>query len=102
MKFGEEQVMKMIEDTFIRCYSSSDDTPPLNVVEALMTAAVDEDIHLDCVYFLLRRQPDILQKLLSSASINTAIDPNPMVVFNSNNNGISPKKRKRKDTNIGD
>ena len=93
--------MKMIEETLICCYSFPDNTPPLNVVEALMTAAIDEDIHLDCVYFLLRRQPDILQKLLSSASITT-IDPNPMVVFNSNNNGIRPKKRKRKDTNIGD
>ncbi|OEU18796.1 hypothetical protein FRACYDRAFT_237076 [Fragilariopsis cylindrus CCMP1102] len=98
MKFGEEQVMKMIEDTFIRCYSSSDDTPPLNVVEALMTAAVDEDIHLDCVYFLLRRQPDILQKLLSSASITTiATATANMVEFNSNNSSISPKKRKRKN-----
>ena len=103
MKYGKEQVMKMIKDTFVRCYSSSDDdTPPLNVVDALMMAASDEDIHLDGVYFLLRRQPDILQKLLSSASITT-INPHPMVVFNSNNNGISPKKkRKRKDTNIGD
>jgi hypothetical protein len=88
---GEEQVKKMIEDTFIRCYSSLEETPSLNVVEALMTAAIDEDIHLDCVYFLLRRQPDILQKLLSSASITT------MAAFNSNNNGISPKKRKRKE-----
>ncbi|OEU11298.1 hypothetical protein FRACYDRAFT_246412 [Fragilariopsis cylindrus CCMP1102] len=112
MKFGEAQVKMMIEDTFIRCYSSSDDTP---VVEALMTAAVDEkalmmaavdaNIHLDCVYFLLRRQPDIVQKLLSSASITTmaAAAATDMVVFNSNDNGISPKKRKRKDTqNIGD
>jgi hypothetical protein len=64
MKFGEEQVMKIIEDTYIRCYSSADDTPPLNVVEALMTAAIDDYVHLDCVYFLLRRQPYILQKLL--------------------------------------
>ncbi|OEU12758.1 hypothetical protein FRACYDRAFT_244031 [Fragilariopsis cylindrus CCMP1102] len=103
MKFGEKQMIKMIEDTFIRCYSSLDDTPPLNVVEALMTAAIDEDIHLDCVYFLLRRQPDILQKLLSSASSTMiATSAADMVEFNSNNNGISPKKRKRKDTNIGD
>jgi hypothetical protein len=103
LQFGEKQMIKMIKDTFIRCYSSSDDTPPLNVVEAIMTAAVDEDIDLDCVYFLLRRQPDILQKLLSSASITTiATATADMVEFDSNNNGISPKKRKRKDTNIGD
>jgi hypothetical protein len=94
--FGHEKVMEVVEDTLAHYSSSSDDTPPLHVVNALMTAAIDENIHLDCVYFLLRRQPDILQKLLSSASI-TMIDPNPMVVFNSNNNGISPKKRKRKE-----
>ena len=89
----------MIEITFIRCYSASDDTPVVEALmmaavdeKALMMAAVDEKIHLDCVYYLLRRQPDLLQKLLSSA---TAAD---MVVFNSNDNGISPKKRKRKDT----
>ncbi|OEU07386.1 hypothetical protein FRACYDRAFT_229549 [Fragilariopsis cylindrus CCMP1102] len=95
-RFGEEQVIKMIEDTFIRYYSSSDDTPPLNVVDALMTAAIDEGIHLDCVYFLLRRQPDILQKLLSSASNSTTAKATvDIVVFTSNGNGINPKKRKR-------
>ncbi|MGK3749528.1 MAG: hypothetical protein ACI8RD_001823 [Bacillariaceae sp.] len=81
-RLGCEKVMKIIEDTIFRysSSSSSDDTPSLNIVEALMTAAIDKDIHLDCVYFLLRRQPDILQKLLSSNS----------------------KKRNRKDTNSND
>ena len=57
MKFGEAQVKRMIEDTFIRCYSDSDDTPVVEALmtaavdeKALMTAAVDENIHLDCVY----------------------------------------------------
>jgi hypothetical protein len=38
----------------------------------LITAAINKIIHLDCVYFLLRREPDILVKLLSSSS--TMID----------------------------
>ncbi|OEU10420.1 hypothetical protein FRACYDRAFT_247514 [Fragilariopsis cylindrus CCMP1102] len=98
-QFGREKVMKAVEDTLIRCCSSSEDTPSLNAVEAFMMSAINEDIHLDCVYFLLRRQPDILQKLLSSASSTTIAT----VAADSNNNGISPKKkRKRKDTNIGD
>jgi hypothetical protein len=48
-KFGREKVMKVVEETIIRCYSSSsDNTPPLNIAEALMTAAIDENVHFDC------------------------------------------------------
>jgi hypothetical protein len=65
-KFGREEVTEAVEDTLIRCYSSSsDDTPPLHVVNALMTAAIDANIHLDCVYFLMRRKPDVLMEVLS-------------------------------------
>ena len=70
-EFGKEKVMKIIEDTIVR-YSDT----PINITEALLTAAIDEKIHLDCVYFLLRRQPDMLQKLLSSASMTTIARPN--------------------------
>ncbi|OEU07581.1 hypothetical protein FRACYDRAFT_251003 [Fragilariopsis cylindrus CCMP1102] len=102
--FGYQTVVKVIEETVVDHHHFNDDLDddadgPYNIVNALITAAVDEDIHLDCVYFLLRRQPDILQKLLSSASIITmaATAAADMVVFNSNNNDISPKKRKRKE-----
>eukprot|EP00751_Fragilariopsis_kerguelensis_P037804 CAMPEP_0170957640 /NCGR_PEP_ID=MMETSP0735-20130129/34968_1 /TAXON_ID=186038 /ORGANISM="Fragilariopsis kerguelensis, Strain L26-C5" /LENGTH=79 /DNA_ID=CAMNT_0011370887 /DNA_START=375 /DNA_END=614 /DNA_ORIENTATION=+ len=37
----------------------------LNSEDAIVSAIMDKTIHLDCVYFLLRRNPDILQKLLS-------------------------------------
>ena len=112
-KFGEEQVMKMIEDTFIRCYisSSSDDTPPLNIFEALLSAAIDENVHLDCLYFLLRREPDVIQKVLSltTPAVVAAMDSNNNI-GNENNSGINdgenddnlsqtrtnPMKRKRK------
>ena len=49
--------MKVVEDILIR-YSDT----PINITEALITAAIDEDIHLNCVYFLLRREPDIVMK----------------------------------------
>jgi hypothetical protein len=75
-EFGHEQVMKVVEDALtIRSTSSSspsDNTPPpLNIVEALIMASIErsmyeQQINLDCVYFLLRRQPDVLQKLLLS------------------------------------
>jgi hypothetical protein len=59
--FGHEKVMEIVEGTLAR-YSDT----PANAVEALLSAAIDENVHLDCAYFLLRRQPDVLQQLLSS------------------------------------
>jgi hypothetical protein len=50
-RFGYEQVMKVIADTLIR-YSSSNNTP-INFAEALLIAAIDDNIHLDCVYFFI-------------------------------------------------
>ena len=38
---------------------------PYNITEALISAAVDETIHFDCVFFLLRRHPDILMQILN-------------------------------------
>ncbi|OEU18284.1 hypothetical protein FRACYDRAFT_236560 [Fragilariopsis cylindrus CCMP1102] len=110
-KFGYEQGIKVVEETLIRCYSSSDNTPPLNIVEALLSAAIDKAVHLDCLYFLLRRQPDVIQKLLSltTPTVVVAMDSNNNI-GNKNNNGINdgenddnlsqrrmnPIKRKRK------
>jgi len=42
------------------------DEAPIHITEALVIAAIDENIHWDCAYFLLRREPDVLQKLLQS------------------------------------
>ncbi|OEU17925.1 hypothetical protein FRACYDRAFT_238355 [Fragilariopsis cylindrus CCMP1102] len=60
---GRNEVMRVVEDTLIRSSSpssSADNSTQLNVVEAILTAAMDENIHLDCVYFLFRRHPDVL------------------------------------------
>jgi hypothetical protein len=63
-KFGCEEVMKVVEGALISSYLGN---TPINIAEVLITAAIDENMHLDCVYFLLRREPDVLQRLLSSA-----------------------------------
>ena len=64
-KFGSDTVLKVIEDILIR-YST--EGTPLHVVEALIPAAIDDNIHLDCVNFLLRREPGILTSLVSTSS----------------------------------
>jgi hypothetical protein len=81
--FGYEKVMEVVEDTLAR----HSDTP-MNVAEVLVSAAIDKNIHLDCVYFLLRRQPDILQKLLSNSSATVAVTNNNNNNENSNDKNI--------------
>ena len=64
--------MKAVEDTIAR-YSDT----PFNVAQALLPAAIDASIHLDCLYFLLQREPDVLQKLISplpAAAVAVAMD----------------------------
>jgi hypothetical protein len=56
---GREEVMKVIESTLSDCSDKPD-----NFVDAFLSAEIDEGVSLDCVYFLLRRDPDMLQKLL--------------------------------------
>jgi hypothetical protein len=92
-KYGYEEVMKIVGDT-LTCYSN---TTPINVEEALLSAAIDENIHLDNVYFVLRRQPDVLVKLLSpqfsspaAVSVVTSINKG-----NDSNNRDSPSKKKK-------
>ncbi|OEU23445.1 hypothetical protein FRACYDRAFT_233615 [Fragilariopsis cylindrus CCMP1102] len=101
-KIGQKRVIKVIDGT-LGFYAG--DTP-INITEALVMAAIDENIHLDCVYFLLRRKPDILQKLLlSSTAMATVVDKNNNILGdkNNDNNGNlggqtktnTQKKRKR-------
>jgi hypothetical protein len=74
---GRDKVMKIVEDILVdykRLPSLDDDsaTGPYDVVDALINAAIDENIHLDCVYFLIRRHPDVIVKLLSKLSSSAA------------------------------
>jgi hypothetical protein len=101
--FGYEKVMQVVEDTLRRYHTSSDNnTPKFNIVENLMMAAIDEDVHLDCVYFLIRRQPDVLLKLLpqlsSSSSSQSPTSASAVVSSDDNNHnrGNSTKNGKRR------
>jgi hypothetical protein len=105
-RLGCEKVMEVVDDTLARCSTSSDNTPPLIIEEALITAAIDENIHLDGVYFLIRRQPDILQKLLSSSSSSSSsmsVGNEKIIGTNDDENDkldktkTNPEKRKRKE-----
>jgi hypothetical protein len=90
-RFGYDKVMKIVEGTLIR-YSDT----PINITEALIMASIDENIHLDCVYFLLRREPDILHKLL--VSTQTAVTATAIDSFTNEatRNNRDSEKRKRK------
>ena len=51
-----KEVMDLINTTLTQ-YSTTSPTP-LRIGDALIVAATDDSIHLDCVYFLTRRHPD--------------------------------------------
>jgi len=63
--------MNVVEDT-LTCYHS--EGTPLHIIEAMMVAAADENIHLDCSYSLWRREPDVLVRLLSGPHSNNNND----------------------------
>jgi len=67
--WGKDEVMEIIEEVLARY--QSEETTQLNIVDALTIAAIDENVYIDCVYFLLRRHPDILVDLLRSESTTT-------------------------------
>ena len=120
-RHGCDRARNAIKDTLRDCQrrrseedNSNSTSRPYHIADALITAAIDETIHLDCVYFLLRREPDILHKLLSSKHTAAAIST-AMVASNNINidndididegtsdrltsaTKINPKKRKRND-----
>ena len=82
-----DAVMNVIKDILLDCQSSDDDnTGQYNVVDVLIAAAIDENIHLDSVHFLLQRQPHLLVTILPSTPVAAAV-----TVSNSNNNNDNDK-----------
>merc|ERR1712007_246664 len=59
-KFKQNEVKEAVEGTLAR-YST---TAPINNAHVLMLAATNERIHLDGVYVVLRRQPDVLTRMI--------------------------------------
>ena len=97
--YDGQKVKKIIEDTLARYYSSS---TPINSADALLSAAIDETVHLDGVYFLLRREPDMLHKLLSSSpsastSTSTAVADCDININCINDTTDEVNSRKEKD-----
>jgi hypothetical protein len=97
--------MNVIEDTLLdfqrrqlsdgsSSSSSSSNTGSYNIVDALITAAINDNAHIDCVYFLLRRHPDVLQKILLSSL--PAAAASAAETLDSNDNGYDSEQRKRK------
>jgi len=61
---------------------------PLNIVEALVFAAANENnTYFDCLYFLLRREPDVLVKLLRSRFTNNNNNNDDFVVADDDDDG---------------
>ena len=57
------EVMDAVEATLTQ-YATTTSTTPLNIRDALILAAIDERIHLNGLYFLIRRQPDTMLGML--------------------------------------
>jgi len=94
-KFGSENVMDVIEKTF-----TNYDNTPYNIVDILLSTASDENLSLDGVYFLLRREPDILQKMLSSSTTSTTKkNTNTALVTGPNHNTYKSKDSDKDNKN---
>ena len=66
-KFGRDKVVEVVENTIANYYSgdinnNNNNISPYNPMDAFLTAVLDKNIHLDGVYFFLRRHPDKLKK----------------------------------------
>lgn len=89
-KFGQKNVMNEVVENIISRYYSEE--TPLNIVDVLLTAAIDDTIHLDCVFFLLRRRPDVLVDL-QLGSIN---------IINDDDDSGGSGNESHRDNNDGD
>lgn len=57
--------------------ASNSSTTPIYIINALFLAAIDDSIHLDGVYFLLRRQPDgVLSQIRQQSGLSANDDDN--------------------------
>ena len=83
--------MDAIETTLAQ-YSSHSSTTPLNIRDALILAAIDEKIHLNGLYFLMRGQPDTMLGMLH---LHQEFVPS---TNNTNNAMLRRSTRKRKQT----
>ena len=67
-QLGRETVVEIMEETLQRLSLFR----PMNTLDAMMYAATNMTVHLDCLNFLLRRQPNILQHLRPSSTSSSS------------------------------
>mmetsp|Transcript_10563 Transcript_10563/g.12057 ORF Transcript_10563/g.12057 Transcript_10563/m.12057 type:complete len:134 (+) Transcript_10563:234-635(+) len=84
-KHGREVVMRIVEEILPRFQIEG---TPLNIVEAVVMAAIDGNVHLDCVYFLLRREPHVWVRLLSEPHNNNNDDDGGGGNYNNGNDDV--------------
>ena len=78
----------MVRESVLANYSNK----AYNTAYTLISVAIDENIDLDGVYFVLRREPNVLQKLLSARSKEDSEN-------DKDNNDKTNDRRKDKDGN---
>ena len=83
-KITRNTATKIVEETLIR-YST---TQPINIPYALMSAAIDDIIHLGCLYFLTRRHPDAMLGMLRQKS-GTMISTSSTTTNNQNDSNAT-------------
>ena len=67
-EYKRDDVMNMVEEIITASNSS---TTPIHLIDAILLAAIDDSIHLDGVYLLLRRQPDgVLSQLRQQSGLS--------------------------------
>jgi len=81
-EFGREVVMRTVEEILNNSVRS------LHIVEAVVMAAMDGTVHLDCVYFLLRREPHVWVQLLSEPHNNNNNDDGGGGNYNNGNDDV--------------
>ena len=87
LKNERTTVIEIVEETLIR-YST---TTPINMHKALVVAVTDERIHVDCLYFLMRRNPNVMLGIIHRrsgtmmSSINNQNDGNGRSSSSTNN-----------------
>ena len=112
---SRKTVMEIVEGTIsqhfhrstITATSTTTTTAPTQnayIGDTLISAAIDDGIHLDCVYFLVRRQPDIILSMLrrkntvSNARVASLPSNNTRRNKNTNNNSNGRRGRDSNDT----
>jgi len=98
-KYGRTKVMNVVEETLLLSSSSphSDNNtqpppppsppppPQLNIVEAFITAAIDEKIHLDCLYFFVAKTTRYANETIIIVATTTGTTPTIITTHNYEN-----------------